>query len=73
MNNNKRPLYIPYAGPALLSTPLLNKGSAFSTTERNSELFRSLHLNGQTHPHKQDDIAGIDNIDDAYLDGNHQP
>lgn len=34
MNNNKRPLYIPYAGPALLSTPLLNKGSAFSTTER---------------------------------------
>ncbi|AZL84584.1 NAD-dependent malic enzyme [Aliivibrio salmonicida] len=34
MNNHIRPLYIPYAGPALLSTPLLNKGSAFSTTER---------------------------------------
>lgn len=29
-----RPLYIPYAGPALLTTPLLNKGSAFSKSER---------------------------------------
>lgn len=28
------PLYIPYAGPALLETPLLNKGSAFSREER---------------------------------------
>ncbi|MCL9774852.1 NAD-dependent malic enzyme [Vibrio methylphosphonaticus] len=36
MNNNKRPLYIPYAGPALLSTPLLNKGSAFNNEERMS-------------------------------------
>ncbi|MCG7497152.1 NAD-dependent malic enzyme [Vibrio sp. Of7-15] len=34
MNNDKRPLYIPYAGPALLSTPLLNKGGAFSVEER---------------------------------------
>nr|WP_086939374.1 NAD-dependent malic enzyme [Thaumasiovibrio occultus] len=34
MNNSKRPLYIPYAGPALLETPLLNKGSAFTTEER---------------------------------------
>lgn len=33
-NNQKRPLYIPYAGPALLETPLLNKGSAFSVEER---------------------------------------
>ncbi|MGB1198157.1 MAG: NAD-dependent malic enzyme [Thalassotalea sp.] len=31
---NKRPLYIPYAGPSLLETPLLNKGSAFTATER---------------------------------------
>ena len=29
-----RPLYIRYAGPVLLETPLLNKGSAFSETER---------------------------------------
>ena len=33
---NQRPLYIPYAGPALLETPLLNKGSAFSSEERDS-------------------------------------
>ncbi|GHE94611.1 NAD-dependent malic enzyme [Thalassotalea profundi] len=30
----KRPLYIPYAGPTLLETPLLNKGSAFTAKER---------------------------------------
>lgn len=30
----KRPLYISYAGPLLLETPLLNKGSAFSEEER---------------------------------------
>lgn len=30
----KRPLYIRYAGPILLETPLLNKGSAFSDRER---------------------------------------
>lgn len=30
----KRPLYISYAGPILLETPLLNKGSAFSEYER---------------------------------------
>ncbi|MED5525760.1 NAD-dependent malic enzyme [Gallaecimonas pentaromativorans] len=30
----KRPLYIPYAGPALLESPLLNKGSAFTQEER---------------------------------------
>lgn len=35
-NNQKRPLYIPYAGPALLETPLLNKGSAFTAEERAS-------------------------------------
>ncbi|MBH0065298.1 NAD-dependent malic enzyme [Psychrobacter fjordensis] len=34
--SNKRPLYIPVAGPALLETPLLNKGSAFSSEERSS-------------------------------------
>jgi malate dehydrogenase (oxaloacetate-decarboxylating) len=34
--SNKRPLYIPIAGPALLETSLLNKGSAFSSEERDS-------------------------------------
>lgn len=28
------PIYIPYAGPQLLATPLLNKGTAFSANER---------------------------------------
>jgi malate dehydrogenase (oxaloacetate-decarboxylating) len=31
---NKNYLYIPYAGPTLIETPLLNKGSAFSQRER---------------------------------------
>ncbi len=30
----KRPLYLPFAGPALLEAPLLNKGSAFTEVER---------------------------------------
>ncbi|NTS76656.1 NAD-dependent malic enzyme [Catenovulum sp. SM1970] len=30
----KRQLYIPYSGPSLIETPLLNKGSAFSEQER---------------------------------------
>src|SRR5690625_5102269 len=30
----KRPLYISYAGPTLLETPLLSKGSAFTAEER---------------------------------------
>ncbi|GKX54380.1 NAD-dependent malic enzyme [Leminorella grimontii] len=33
---SKRPLYIPYSGPALLETPLLNKGSAFTDEERSN-------------------------------------
>ncbi len=32
----KNYLYIPYAGPSLLETPLLNKGSAFTERERES-------------------------------------
>jgi len=31
---SRRPLYISYAGPLLLETPLLNKGSAFTEEER---------------------------------------
>ena len=34
MSTINRPLYLPYAGSALLETPLLNKGSAFSAYER---------------------------------------
>ncbi|WP_346796564.1 NAD-dependent malic enzyme [Halomonas sp. Bachu 37] len=34
MTNEKRSLYIPYAGPSLLEMPLLNKGSAFTQQER---------------------------------------
>jgi len=34
MTTSKRSLYIPYAGPTLLETPLLNKGSAFDEQER---------------------------------------
>ena len=34
MPHSQRPLYIPYAGPSLLETPLLNKGSAFTKEER---------------------------------------
>jgi malate dehydrogenase (oxaloacetate-decarboxylating) len=32
----EQPLYIPHAGPSLLETPLLNKGSAFTKRERES-------------------------------------
>jgi malate dehydrogenase (oxaloacetate-decarboxylating) len=32
----KKPLYIQYAGPMLLETPLLNKGSAFTKEERDN-------------------------------------
>lgn len=34
--NSEKPLYIPYSGPMLLETPLLNKASAFSKEERES-------------------------------------
>ncbi|WP_286265164.1 NAD-dependent malic enzyme [Thalassotalea atypica] len=33
-DTQKRPLYIPYAGPSLIEAPLLNKGSAFTKDER---------------------------------------
>lgn len=32
--SSSKPIYISYAGPSLLETPLLNKGSAFSAEER---------------------------------------
>lgn len=34
MTDKTKHLYIPHAGPSLLETPLLNKGSAFSAKER---------------------------------------
>ena len=34
MDDNKRPLYLPFAGPAILEAPLINKGSAFTQEER---------------------------------------
>ena len=34
MKKNSKPLYIQYAGPMLLETPLLNKASAFTKEER---------------------------------------
>ena len=41
MHDDKRPLYIPFAGPAILESPLLNKGTAFSEEER-----QAFNLNG---------------------------
>ena len=38
----KRPLYIHYAGPILLETSLLNKGSAFPASERKAFNLNSL-------------------------------
>jgi len=34
LSNSKRPVYLPYSGPTLLSMSLLNKGCAFSEQER---------------------------------------
>lgn len=34
MDDTKRPLYLPFAGPAILEAPLINKGSAFNEEER---------------------------------------
>ncbi len=55
----KRPLYIPYAGPVLLETPLLNKGSAFTEKER-----REFNLEGLL-PHR---IETIDEQRDRAYD-----
>ena len=34
MEDYKRPLYLPFAGPAILEAPLINKGSGFTEEER---------------------------------------
>lgn len=58
-SESKRPLYIPYAGPVLLETPLLNKGSAFSERER-----REFNLEGLL-PHSIETIE--EQRDRAYM------
>lgn len=45
MDDNKRPLYLPFAGPAILEAPLINKGSAFTEEER---IFFNLEI-GRAH------------------------
>ncbi|MDA9557424.1 NAD-dependent malic enzyme [Vibrio sp.] len=57
MNNDKRPLYIPLAGPALLATPLLNKGSAFPIDERASFNLEGLLPEATETIHEQVDRA----------------
>lgn len=45
MSNSQKPLYIHHSGPTLLATPLLNKGTAFSESER-----MNFNLNGLVPP-----------------------
>lgn len=59
MNKSVSHLYIPHAGPALLETPLLNKGSAFSAQER--EVF---NLTGLVPP-RYETIE--EQVDRAYM------
>jgi len=60
--NKKRPLYIPYAGPSLLETPLLNKGSAFDAEER-----ANFNLNGLLPPRYE---TIDEQVDRAYMQYN---
>ncbi len=59
MSNASKYLYIPHAGPALLETPLLNKGSAFTSKER--EVF---NLTGLLPP-RYESIE--EQVDRAYM------
>lgn len=59
MKNKNKILYIPFAGPSLLETPLLNKGSAFNHQERSH-----FNLTGLLPPR----FESIDEqVDRAYL------
>jgi len=59
MTNKTQPLYIPYAGPTLLETPLLNKGSGFSEEER-----RNFNLIGLLPPRYE---AIEEQVERAYM------
>lgn len=56
---DKQSLYIPYSGPTLLETPLLNKGSAFTERER-----ESFNLSGLLPP-RYETIE--EQVDRAYM------
>ena len=55
----RKPLYISYAGPSLLETPLLNKGAAFTEKER-----RTFNLLGLLPP-RYESIEG--QVERAYM------
>ena len=56
--STQKPLYIAYAGPTLLETPLLNKGGAFTEKER-----RTFNLMGLLPP-RHETIEG--QVERAY-------
>ncbi len=60
-SKTQKPLYIPYAGNALLELPLLNKGSAFSTEER-----EHFNLHGLI-PNNIENIEILFNLIDQFL------
>ena len=57
--SSRKPLYIAYAGPTLLETPLLNKGAAFTERER-----RTFNLLGLLPP-RYESIEG--QVERAYM------
>lgn len=58
-SSNKNALYIPHSGPSLLETPLLNKGSAFSSEER-----KTFNLTGLIPPRYE---SINEQVDRAYM------
>lgn len=57
--SKKNALYIPHSGPSLLETPLLNKGSAFSSEER-----KTFNLTGLIPPRYE---SINEQVDRAYM------
>ena len=58
-SSKKNALYIPHSGPSLLETPLLNKGSAFSSEER-----KTFNLTGLIPPRYE---SINEQVDRAYM------